>query len=59
MTKLDDMFHPDYREPFMCPYHNCITDNGWCWECAVETYGYEDAKLVHAGQITVEEGKRV
>ncbi len=47
--KLDDFFYPDYREPFICPYHNCRTDNGWCWECAAETYGYEDARRIHLG----------
>ena len=44
MTKLDDLLSPDYREPFICPYHNCLTDGGWCWECAVETYGYDPVR---------------
>lgn len=38
---------PDYREPFVCPFHNCMTDNGWCWVCAEETYGYEEAKRIY------------
>ena len=37
-------------EPFICPYHNCTTDNGWCWECAVETYGYDKAQEIYAKQ---------
>jgi len=37
---------PDYRESFICPFHNCMTNDGWCWECAVETYGYEEAKRI-------------
>lgn len=49
--------YPDYRDPFWCPYHGCATESGWCWECAVETYGYDKAKLVHDGKITIEEGK--
>ncbi len=44
----DDNFPPlDYREPFFCPFHGCTTDKGWCWECAEETYGYEEAKRIH------------
>lgn len=35
------------QELFVCPFHECLTDNGWCWECAVETYGYEEAKRIH------------
>jgi len=43
-----DFFNLNYREPFMCPYHHSRTDNGWCWECAEETYGYDKAKEIHA-----------
>ena len=43
----DVLPRPEYREPFICPFHNCITENGWCWECAVETYGYDEANNVY------------
>ena len=56
-TKGEDFFSPDYRDPFICPYHNCITDSGWCWECAVETYGYEEAKKIHGEALSLAEGK--
>lgn len=46
-SNLLDFYNPDYREPFICPYHNCTTDGGWCWECAVENYGYDEAKRIH------------
>ena len=46
-NKLEDFFHPDYREPFICPDHGCVTDSGWCWECAEETFGYDKAKEVY------------
>ncbi len=36
----------DYREPFICPFHNCLTQEGWCWECAIETYGYDKANQI-------------
>ena len=35
-----------FQEPFRCPHHDSLTDGGWCWECAEETYGYEKAKEV-------------
>jgi len=44
---LKDTLGIDYREPFICPFHSCLADKGWCWECAVESYGYEDAKLIY------------
>jgi hypothetical protein len=40
-------YSPPYRDIFICPYHNCLTENGWCWECAVETYGYDEAKRIY------------
>ena len=49
----------NYREPFICPYHKCTTDNGWCWECAVETYGYDNAKLVHDNNMDINKAKKI
>jgi hypothetical protein len=52
MKYLEPIPMPDYREPFVCPWHNCATDHGWCWECAVETYGYDKAKEIHDKEVT-------
>ena len=41
--RLDFLPFPNYREPSVCHDHNSITDEGWCWECACETYGYDKA----------------
>ena len=46
-TKLENFYHEDYRDPFICPFHHCVTDQGWCWECTQETFGYEKAKQVY------------
>ena len=35
------------KEEFMCPFHRSQTDKGWCWSCAEEIYGYEDAKIIY------------
>jgi hypothetical protein len=43
----DDFPTIDYREPFICPYHHCTTDKGWCWECAILKLMDEEAKRIH------------
>ena len=48
-TKEGNKMIPEI-DTFVCPYHICYTEKGWCWECAVETYGYEEALKVHEGR---------
>lgn len=45
--KLPGMMKPYPPSIFLCPHHQSLTDDGWCWECAQETYGYEEAKRVY------------
>lgn len=37
------------RDQFYCPDHQTKTKNGWCWKCAVETFGEDLAKKIYRG----------